>query len=150
MTARIFHLAISDGGVPKHAIREGTVTPTGIVGDRQKHTKIHGGPDRALCLYSLELIGKLQSEGHPVYPGSLGENVLISGLSWATLAAGTRLGLGPEVEIELTWESEPCKNIGESFIDRRFKRLGEPHEMRWYCKVLTTGTLRVGQPVRVL
>jgi MOSC domain-containing protein YiiM len=149
MSARIFHLAISDGGVPKHAIREGVVTPTGIVGDRQKHTKIHGGPNRALCLYSLELVQRLQAEGHPIYPGSVGENVLISGLDWPSLAAGTRLALGPEVEVELTWESDPCKNIRHSFVDEKFKRLIEPKEMRWYCKVHQTGTLRVGQPVVV-
>jgi MOSC domain-containing protein YiiM len=105
---------------------------------------------RALCLYSLELIQKLQAEGHPIYPGSTGDNVTISGLDWSSLAAGTRLALGDEVEVELTWTAEPCKNIGESFIDLRFKRLEEAGEMRWYCKVVKTGTLRIGQPVRVL
>lgn len=150
MTARIFHLAISDGGAPKNAIREGVVGETGIAGDRQKHTKIHGGPMRALCLYSLELIQKLQAEGHPIYPGSAGENVTISGLDWSALRAGTRLALGDEVEVELTWVSEPCKNISESFIGRQFKRLEEPGEMRWYCKILRPGTLRIAQPVRVL
>lgn len=149
MSARIFHLAISDGGAPKQAIREGAVTELGITGDRQKHTKFHGGPMRALCLFSLELIEKLQAEGHPIYPGSVGENVTISGLPWGTLAVGTRLALG-EVEVELTSVADPCKNIGASFIDRSFKRLGVPGEMRWYCKVLKVGTLRIAQPVRVI
>jgi MOSC domain-containing protein YiiM len=149
MTARIFHLAISDGGAPKHAIREGVVGETGIVGDRQKHTKIHGGPLRALCLYSLELIEKLQAEGHPIYPGSVGENVTISGLPWSTLGPGTRLQLGDEVEIELTTTADPCKNIGASFIDHKFKRLDAPGEMRWYCKVLKGGNLRIAMAVRV-
>jgi len=150
MTARIFHLAISDGGVPKHAIREGVVGELGIAGDRQKHTKIHGGPDRALCLYSLELIQKLQAEGHPIYPGSTGENVTISGLPWASLAAGTHLALGDEVEVELTWVSEPCKSIQESFIGHAIKRLEVPGEMRWYCRIVRPGTLRVAQVVQVL
>ncbi len=149
MTARIFHLAISSGGAPKHAIREGEVGEVGIIGDRQKHVKFHGGPTRALCLYSLELIEKLQAEGHPIYPGSVGENVTISGLPWAPLATGTRLALG-DVEIELTVEATPCKNIGPSFIDRKFKRLWAPGEMRWYCKVLRPGTLRVAAPVHVI
>lgn len=149
MAARIFHLAISNGGAPKQAIREGEVGDVGIVGDRQKHTKFHGGPTRALCLYSLELIEKLQDEGHPIYPGSVGENVTISGLPWATLASGTRLALG-DVEIELTVEATPCRNIGASFLDRDFKRLWAPGEMRWYCKVLKSGTLRIAQPVRII
>ncbi len=149
MTARIFHLAISDGGAPKQAIREGVVGEVGIVGDRQKHTKIHGGPLRALCLYSLELIEKLQSEGHPIYPGSVGENVTISGLDWSALTSGTRLSLGDEVEVELTTEADPCKNIAASFIDKKFKRLEAPGEMRWYCKVLRGGNLRIAMAVRV-
>ena len=149
MTGRIVQLAVSDGGVPKFPVLQAVVTATGIVGDRQKHTKIHGGTERALCLYSLELIEKLQAEGHPIFPGSTGENVTISGLDWATLTHGTRLALG-EVEIELTTEAEPCRQIGPSFAARKFRRLEAPGEMRWYCRVLRTGTLAAGQPVRVI
>jgi MOSC domain-containing protein YiiM len=148
--ARIFQLAISDGGVPKRAVCDGIVTRTGIAGDRQKHTEIHGGPDLALCLYSLELIEKLQAEGHPIYPGSAGENVTISGLRWSRLRAGTRLALGDEVIVELTWESTPCKNIAASFVDKQITRLGSPGEMRWYCKILRTGTLCIAQDVRIV
>ena len=150
MTARIFHLAISDGGAPKHAIREGVVGAFGIAGDRQKHIKFHGGPLRALCLYSLEVIAKLQAEGHPIYPGSVGENVTISGLPWSSLASGTRIALGDEVAIELTTTAVPCRNIGASFAGHKFERLYAPGEMRWYCKILTSGTVRIAQPVRVL
>lgn len=150
MTGRIFHLGRSDGGVPKHSVREAAVTELGIEGDRQRYTKVHGGPMRALCLYSLELIQKLQAEGHPIYPGSTGENVTISGLTWSTLAAGTQLQLGEDVIVELTWVADPCKTIRDSFIDRKFSRLEVPGEMRWYCKVLKTGTLRIAQPVSVV
>lgn len=150
MSARIFHLAISDGGAPKHAIRDGVVGAFGISGDRQKHAKFHGGPLRALCLFSLELIEKLQAEGHPIYPGSVGENVTISGLPWASLVSGTRVALGDEVTVELTTTAVACKNIGASFTGHTFKRLDAPGEMRWYCKVLTPGNLRIAQPVRVL
>ena len=146
----IFHLAISDGGAPKHPINEGVVTPTGILGDRQKHTKIHGGPNRALCLYSMELIEKLQAEGHPIYPGSTGENVTISGITWSALEAGMQLALGDEVIVELTWEADPCKNIRDSFAHHKFRRLEATNEMRWYCKIVRTGTLVLGQEVRVL
>jgi len=146
----IFQLSVSDGGAPKHAIREGVVGPTGIVGDRQKHTKIHGGPNRALCLFSVELIEKLQSEGHPIYPGSTGENVTISGLDWSRLQPGVQLALGDEVIVELTREAPPCKNIGPSFVGKKFRRLEQPGEMRWYCKVVETGSVHIAQEVRLL
>lgn len=150
MTGRIFQLSRSDGGVPKHAVREAEVSEQGMRGDRQEHTKIHGGPERALCLFSLELIEKLQAEGHPIYPGSTGENVTISGLRWAMLMPGTQLLLGDEVFVELTRPTTPCSQIAESFLDGDFKRLQVPGEMRWYCRVLRGGTLRVAQHVRII
>jgi MOSC domain-containing protein YiiM len=150
VTARIFQLAASKGGVPKLAIRSARATTLGLDVDKQKHLKIHGGPERALSLFSLEVMQLLQAEGHPIYPGSTGENVLIAGLDWSVLAPGKRLALGPEVVIELTRTATPCKTIAESFIDRQFKRLETPHQMRWYSRVITEGALQVGMVVRPL
>jgi MOSC domain-containing protein YiiM len=150
MSARIIQLAASKGGVPKLAVREARVTPVGLDVDVQKHKKIHGGPERALCLFSLEVLQMLQAEGHPIFPGSTGENVLISGLPWGTLAPGTRIALGDEVIVGLTRTATPCKNIAESFIGRDFKRLERPDQMRWYSRVIVEGTLRAGMPVRLL
>jgi MOSC domain-containing protein YiiM len=144
---RIVQLARSDGGVPKLAITEAHAGKLGLEGDRQIHTKHHGGPDRALCLFSLEVIEALQAEGHPICPGSTGENVTIAGLDWAALTAGTRIALGDEVIVELTKEADPCKQIAASFAGRKFHRLEVPGQMRWYCRVLKPGLLRVDMPV---
>ena len=52
--------------------------PAGLEGDRHRNRKLHGGPDRALCLFSLERIEALQAEGHPIEPGTLGENLTLA------------------------------------------------------------------------
>ncbi|MBW3625504.1 MAG: MOSC domain-containing protein, partial [Armatimonadetes bacterium] len=65
-TARIAGLQISPGGVPKRPIESGRVTALGIAGDQQRDRRFHGGPTRALCLYSLERIEQLRDEGHPI------------------------------------------------------------------------------------
>lgn len=145
--ARIVQLSRSAGGVPKRAIDEARVGRLGLEGDGHAHPKIHGGPERALCLYALEVIRALQEEGHPIVPGSTGENVTIAGLDWAALAAGTRLRLGPDVVVELTRIAAPCKQIVASFRDRDSKRLADPARGRWYARVLEEGVLRVGQTV---
>jgi MOSC domain-containing protein YiiM len=153
MNGHIFQLNCSDGGVPKLAVREAVLTPTGLIGDRQAHPKIHGGPERALCLFALEHILALQAEGHPIYPGSVGENVTVAGLDWATLTPGQRLALGEEVLIEITSYAGPCQNIQASFVDHEFKRISQkihPGQARLYARVLQTGRLAVGQTVRVL
>jgi MOSC domain-containing protein YiiM len=149
----IHQLNCSGGGVPKLPVEEAQLTPNGLSGDRQAHRRFHGGPMRALCLYSLELIQALQAEGHPVYPGSIGENVTVTGLEWGTLAPGHRLALGDEVVIELTSYTKPCRTIGGSFADGRFNRVSQKEhagESRLYARVIRTGRLAVGQQVRVL
>jgi MOSC domain-containing protein YiiM len=141
MNGRIYQLNCSDGGVPKLAVREAFLTPNGLEGDRQRDLRVHGGPDRALCLYALERILALQAEGHPIYPGSIGENLTIVGLDWQRLEPGARLAIGDEVIIEISKYAGPCKNIRGSFSDGDFNRVSQK---------LHTGTLAVGQTVRLL
>jgi MOSC domain-containing protein YiiM len=153
MDAYIFQLNCSDGGVPKRPVREAQLTPTGLACDKQAKRKIHGGPERALCLYALERITELQDEGHPIFPGSVGENVTIVGLDWKTLGPGIRLALGDEVIIEIASYTSPCQTIAASFIGGKFKRISQkkrPGESRLYARVIQPGKLATGQTVRVL
>lgn len=150
---RIFQLNRSNGGVPKLAIREALLTPNGLEGDRQRDLRFHGGPERALCLYALERVLELQAEGHPIFPGSVGENVTVEGLDWALLAPGSRLALGDEALVEITSYTTPCKVIAASFREGDFKRISQkfrPGDSRLYARVLRPGRLSVGQSVRVL
>jgi MOSC domain-containing protein YiiM len=153
MDGYIFQLNCSDGGVPKRPVHEAQLTPTGLSCDWQAKRKIHGGPERALCLYALEHITELQTEGHPIFPGSVGENVTVVGVDWKTLEPGSRLALGDEVIIEISSYTSPCQTIAGSFIDGEFKRISQkkhPGESRLYARVIQTGRLQVGQTVRVL
>lgn len=151
--AYIFQLNCSAGGVPKQAVEEAVLTRTGLACDRQAKRFIHGGPKRALCLYSLELIERLQEEGHPIFPGSAGENVTVKGLEWSQLAPGERLALGPEVVIEITSYTTPCKTIAASFRRGSFTRISQKQHPGWsrlYARVIQPGRLAPGQPVRLL
>ena len=151
-TGVVASLNRSDGGVPKLPVERVRVTVDGMEGDRQRNLKHHGGPDRALCLYSADLIEALQSEGHAVVAGSIGENVTISGLDWRLLQPGVAMAIGP-IEIELTAFALPCRNIGGSFQWRRSSRVSprtHPGEARVYARVRTEGIVAVGDPVTVL
>ncbi|HZE72593.1 MAG TPA: MOSC domain-containing protein [Pyrinomonadaceae bacterium] len=153
MPGRIFQLNASPGGVPKLALREAEVTELGLVGDDHLFPDIHGGPDRALCLFSLEHILKFQSEGHPIFPGSAGENITVSGLDWQQLAPGARLALGDQVLIEITRFTSPCNSMEPSFLDRNYGRLSQkanPGYSRVYARVLQQGKIIVGQKVRII
>ena len=153
MEGRIFQLNVSDGGVPKLAVREAELTAGGLEGDRQRDLRYHGGPKRALCLFALERILELQAEGHPIFPGSVGENLTVVGLDWSVLAPGARLALGEEAVVEITSYTSPCKKIAGSFEGGDFKRISQkvhPGDSRLYACVLSPGGLAVGQPVRLL
>lgn len=70
---RVYQISMSNGGVPKLPVPEARMTTLGVEGDRQRNPDIHGGPERAVCLFSLEVIEALQTEGHPIAPGSAGD-----------------------------------------------------------------------------
>jgi len=152
VSARIVQLSISKGGVPKLPIDEVHVGTLGLAGDAHRDLKHHGGIERAVCLYSAEVIAALQAEGHLMAPGSLGENVTIAGLDWATLQPGQRLTLGATVVLELTRDTTPCRTIMNQFADQKFSRIAHRHHpgwSRWYARVITEGTVRAGDPVAI-
>ncbi len=155
VSARIHGLFRSPGGVPKRTVEGASarVTVDGVEGDWQLDRKHHGGPDRALCLFSLELIEALRAEGHPIAPGALGENLTLAGLDWpAVMLSGTRLRLGADVRVELTRPAPPCKTIAHCFVGSEFKRVSEklhPGWSRMYARVLSEGVVHVGDAVEV-
>ncbi len=153
MEGRIFQLNVSPGGVPKLAVREARLTEEGLEGDWQRQRRFHGGPDRAVCLFALERVLELQAEGHPIFPGSAGENLTLVGLDWPSLKPGARLALGDEAVVEIASYTSPCKTIAASFIGGDFKRISQkvrPGHSRLYARVLRPGRVSVGQSVRVL
>src|SRR5687768_5805884 len=148
---RITGLQRSDGGVPKLAVESAAVTERGLEGDRQRNRRFHGGPDRALCLYSQERIDALVADGHPIVRGAVGENVTIAGLPWERVRPGARLTLG-DVEVEVTSYTSPCANIEGAFLDGRFVRISQKVHPGWsrvYVRVRGVGSLRVGDPVKL-
>ncbi len=150
---RIFQINASHGGVPKRPLRSAEVTYLGLATDHHNDLVHHGGPEKALCLYSLELIKLLQEEGHPIFPGSTGENITLTGLDWSLVAAGLRLRLGENVEIEVTRYATPCQTIRDSFKDQAFDRISWRTHSGWaraYARVLTPGFIAIGDSVRLL
>jgi MOSC domain-containing protein YiiM len=153
-TARgtVVSINTSDGGVPKLPVSEARVTVNGLVGDRQRDRRYHGGPDRAVCLYSLEIIQALQAEGHPIGIGSAGENLTVSGVDWGLMVPGRRVRAG-HVVLELTRYAHPCSNLEPYFRDGTFTRISQkvhPGSGRLYARVLEEGVVRTGDAVEML
>jgi len=153
VTGRIVQISVSNGGVPKTAVPAARVTADGIDGDRQRNLEHHGGPERAVCLFSMERIRALQHEGHTIVPGAVGENITVEGIDWDTVEPNTRLQLGDDVVLEVTRYTSPCTNIRASFADGNVARISQKRHAGWsrvYARVLAPGTVRTGDAVRVL
>lgn len=152
-SSRIVQISVSPGGAPKRAVPSARVTTLGLEGDVQRDREHHGGPEWALCLFSQGRIRALQAEGHPITPGSIGENVTLEGLDWSAVVPGTFLRLGSEVVVQVTRYTAPCLNITGSFRDRDHARVSQkrhPGSSRVYARVLREGDLASGDPAGIL
>lgn len=148
---RVVQIGVSRGGVPKLPVPRALLSSAGVEGDRQNDRRHHGGPDRAVCLYSLEVIEALQREGHPIVPGSAGENVTVSGLDWARVAPGIQLRVGDAL-LEVVAYTVPCKTIRASFANARFERISQKTNPGWsrvYARVLAAGAAQTGDVVEI-
>ena len=141
----------SRGGVPKAPVFEALVTVAGLDGDHQRDPQFHGGPDRAVVLYSLEVIRALQLEGHPIAVGASGENLTMSGVDWTAIVPGVELEIGG-ARLAVTKYVTPCTKIAGCFVEDRFERIAQKCHPGWSrvaARVLAEGVVRVGDRVVV-
>jgi MOSC domain-containing protein YiiM len=158
MTGSILQVSISQGGVPKHAIPSGILTPAGIEGDGHAHPELHGGPDRAVLLITSEGIEELAALGFPLIYGSLGENLTTRGIGRRDWRVGQRWHIGADVVIEITKRRAPCQQLNaygaglQAAIYDELTHAGDPASPKWgfsgvYASVVTPGILRPGDTI---
>lgn len=141
--ARIVSVNISKlKGECKTPIQEGELRPeTGLVGDAHA-----GAWHRMLSLLALESIETMRGKGAEIKPGDFAENITTQGVMLHTLPVGTRMNLG-EVEVEVTQIGKECHKgcaIRDQIGDCVMPRQGI------FVKVLNSGVVRAGDPVKVL
>jgi len=141
----VLAVCLGPGGIPKHAVDSAEIGLLGLVGDKQRF-QFHGGPNRAVCLFSIEDYRALQKDGVAVEPpGAFGENVLTSGLDFTQLRPDDELVIGDDVRLALHDVREPCKTLKS--VDARFPNLMLGRS-GFVCRVLCGGTVRAGMKIR--
>lgn len=148
----VYQISISRGGAPKWPVPAAMVGPDGLEGDYHFDVANHGGPLRAVCLYTMEQIERLMAEGHPIFAGAVGENVTLSGIPQELLTPGATMAIGAEARLEVVSYTTPCKGIADAFSTGDFTRISQkvhPGESRVYARVIHGGEIRAGDPVMV-
>jgi MOSC domain-containing protein YiiM/GNAT superfamily N-acetyltransferase len=147
---RVHSVNVSAGGVPKQAVERAWVGRLGLEGDGHHDRTVHGGPHQAVCLFALEAIERVAAEGHPIGPGSAGENLTTTGIEWSLLPVGTRARIGDVLELELASSTTPCDTQRPNFTGGRFARISidlHPSDSRMYARVLTEGEVKAGDAI---
>lgn len=127
------------------------VGPLGLAGDKQC-SKQHGGVDKALYAFAREDAEWWSAElDREIPPGLFGENLTTEDLDVNGALIGERWRIGRNVVVEVRMPRDPCANLafrmGIPKFHRRFLAVGRPGA---YLAVVTGGTIRAGDPIRVV
>ena len=145
-------------GIPKPPVQRAFVTRLGIAGDRQMVGFVqpwggHGGSDKAVMLWSQDVIKQIASEGHPMcQPGRCGEQLTIAGIDWKLVRSGARVQIGDNVLLEVTFLKMPCSAQEPNFTDtgdgiQRISPMRHPDSSRVLTRVLRGGYVTAGDRV---
>lgn len=132
-------------GLPKPGVTSAEVGWRGMESDVQRSRRHHGAPFQALCIWSVDAITTLRSEGHPVDHGHAGENITVDGIPAAAFRPGAHFVAG-SVRGFLTGYAFPCRQNEKWFVDGDFMRMwhGRGDQSRVYAMVTRTGSISVG------
>lgn len=147
-------------GIKKQAIStlENPVTVElgrlGLEGDEQCNLSVHGGLDKALYMmpashYAFWQARRLENHLEADLPwGFLGENLVVEGLDEEQVRIGDELELGG-VRLRVTDPREPCHKFAIRMgYGAAPKQMIQQGNCGWYLRVLQTGPLRAGLPLK--
>ena len=120
-----------------------------LAGDRQADLTVHGGPHKAVYLYSSEhyVFWRGQFPGMDLPFGMFGENLTTLGMLEDTVSIGDRFRIGT-VTLQVTQPRMPCFKLGLRF-DRTdiVKRFWQSGRSGIYFSVVEEGELGAGDAI---
>ena len=123
-----------------------------LEGDQQADLNVHGGRDKAVCVYSADHFTDWQEAlGRPdLGAGAFGENFTVGGLDETTVCLGDVFAVGTVV-VEVSQPRGPCWKLG-----RKWDRLELPKlvlkagKTGWYFRVKQPGQVAAGDDIRLV
>ena len=130
------------------------VTPLGLVGDQQADLRVHGGEEKAVYAYGIDHYAAWAKE-HPEHtalfvPGSLGENLAVSGMVERDICVGDVHQIG-SAQLQVCQPRQPCFKFALRFNDKYLpKAMIRNGRSGWYYRVLQKGVIAPGDTVELI
>jgi MOSC domain-containing protein YiiM len=121
----------------------------GLSGDHQYNRQHHGGPERALLMYSADHYPRWRAEWErtDVGPGAFGENLTVAGATEDNVCVGDIFRIG-DVRLEVSSPRTPCNTLSRRHgLPDVVKVIVQNHRSGWYLRVLQEGWLESGMVV---
>lgn len=123
-----------------------------LEGDRQADLTVHGGPDKAVCVYAVDHypIWRQQTGIETCGPGWFGENFSIEGQSEKTTAIGDIYRIGGAL-VQVSQPRAPCWKLGKRWSRADMPKLVVHSGLTgWYLRVMEEGLVASGQELTLV
>ena len=127
------------------------ITQAGIVGDQQHDLKNHGGPDKAILVYSQDHFPYWKETLNlDVQAGGFGENFTVMNFDETMVCLGDTWRIG-NVMTQVTQPRQPCWKLA-----RRWNRLELPKKViktgksGWYLRVTKAGEVNAPHSITLI
>lgn len=135
----------------KRPVAQAVLGSLGLDGDQQADRQNHGGPDKALCVYSYDHYPYWEQVlGKPLTPAAFSENLTVSGLRETEISLGDVLCAG-ETLLQVTYPRTPCAKLARKLRRKDLPALIHANGFSgFYVRVLRPGRLTAGDTLGVV
>jgi len=124
----------------------------GLASDQQANRRVHGGPEKAVCVYSIDHAPWWRETlGTPDWGvGAVGENFTVEGLTERGVCIGDVYDVGA-ARVQVSQPRSPCRTLA-----RRWGRLDLPKlvvqsgRTGWYLRALRSGQVEAGERLTLI
>ncbi|WP_307601497.1 MOSC domain-containing protein [Paenibacillus sp. V4I9] len=127
------------------------VSKTQLDGDGQADLTVHGGADKALCVYPEEHYAHWEQVlGQKMAAGTFGENLTVRGLLEYQVCIGNTYAIG-DVIVQVSQPRQPCHKLAKrlDWVDATLQ-VQETGYTGYYLRVLTEGVISKSSQVRLI
>lgn len=124
----------------------------GLAGDHQADPTVHGGPDKAVCVYSADHYDAWRASLGitPFEHGAFGENFTIAGLQEDGTSIGDIWSVG-EALVQVSQPRQPCWKLARKWRVRDLTdQVVASGRTGWYFRVLRGGQVQAGDALALV